>query len=386
MSRPRKLVSVGHSYVVTLNRRLMNEIARIGQGQWEVTAVAPSFVHGDLRPLHLEPDASELCHVEGVPVYLSKRVHVMTYGWRLREILQSGWDLVHSWEEPFILPGAQIAWWTPSQTPIVYFSFQNNSKNYLPPFNWMEQYAMSRAVGWISPAQTVTDALKTRRGYSCRTELIPLGVDVDAFYPSRQMGADTLRTLGWDQDGPPVIGFLGRLVPDKGLPMLMRVMDRLQAPWRALFVGTGPMESEIRNWGERHPGRVQVCTDAKHHQVPKYLNAMDMLAAPSQTMPNWREQFGRMLIEGFACGLPVLGSDSGEIPFVIGDAGLVLGEKDENGWLKAISGLLEEADLRNEWSQKGLQRARTTYAWPIVAQKHLDFFTQLLDSRRHLSN
>ena len=67
---------------------------------------------------------------------------------------------------------------------------------------------------------------------------------------------------------------------------------------------------------------------------------MDILVAPSQTVSNWREQFGRMLIEAFACGVPVIGSDSGEIPYVIQDAGVVVGEKDELGWIAAIAELL----------------------------------------------
>jgi glycosyltransferase involved in cell wall biosynthesis len=331
--------------------------------------------------MHVESDANEIVRLEAVPAYLSQRIHVMSYGCQLKQILASGWDLVHCWEEPYILVGGQIAWWTPQTTPLVYFSFQNHSKHYPPPFNWLEQYAMSRAAGWISPGQTVTETLKHRRGYSLPTRLIPLGVDVNHFYPNSEAGLQIRRSLGWEEQSAPVIGYLGRLVPDKGLDLLMRVLDRLQTPWRALFVGSGPMEATLRTWANSHPDNVRICTTVKHGDVPHYLNAMDILCAPSQTMPHWREQFGRMLVEAFACGVPVIGSDSGEIPYVIQDAGVVVGEKDEQGWLEALSDLLESPSRRAELAEKGLQRAYAVYAWSVVAKQHLEFFTELLDGK-----
>jgi glycosyltransferase involved in cell wall biosynthesis len=404
MSKPRKLLSIGHSYVVALNRRLVNEIARLGKGEWEVTTVAPSFLHGDLRPMHLEADPNEICQLKAVPVYLSQRIHVMTYGWQLKQILQQGWDLVHSWEEPYILAGGQIAWWMPKETPLVYrtaqsrtssyldrflpnrtplvyFSFQSHSKLYPPPFDWIERYSMSRASGWICSGHTVAEALKPRPGYSLPMRLIPLGVDVNHFYPAPDAGLQIRRSLEWEEQGAPVIGYLGRLVPDKGLDLLMQVLDRLQTPWRALFVGTGPMEATLQAWANRHPDRVRICTTVKHDEVPQYLNAMDILCAPSQTMPHWKEQFGRMLVEAFACGVPVVGSDSGEIPYVIQNAGVVVGEKDEQGWVEALSDLLDSPSRREELAAKGLQRAHSVYAWPVIAKQHLEFFTELLDSR-----
>lgn len=379
MPTPRRLLSIGHSYVVALNRRLVNEIARLGQGGWEVTAVAPSFLHGDLRPMPVEIDPNEICRLEAVPTYLSKHIHVMTYGWQLKQILQQSWDLVHCWEEPYILAGGQIAWWTSSKTLLVYRTAQSHSKLYPPPFNWIEHYAMQRASGWICSGQTVADTLKTRQGYSLPMGLIPLGVDVNHFYPNSDAKLQIRRSLGWDESGTPVIGYLGRFVPEKGLDLLMRVLDNLKTPWRVLFIGTGPMETTLRTWANRYPKQVRICTTVKHNDVPQHLNAMDILCAPSQTMPNWREQFGRMLIEAFACGVPVVGSDSGEIPYVIQDAGMVVSETDEQAWIQALSDLLESPSRRAELAERGLHRAHTVYAWPVIAKQYLEFFAELLD-------
>ena len=138
------------------------------------------------------------------------------------------------------------------------------------------------------------------------------------------------------------------------------------------------MESELQAWAKRHGDCVRICTDVTHDFVPAYLNAMTVLCAPSQTMPNWKEQFGRMVVESFASGVPIIGSDSGEIPLVIKDAGLVVGEKDEQGWTQTIGDLLMNPDRCRELANRGLQRARDEFAWPAVAKKYLDFFEQLL--------
>ena len=379
MKKKRKLLSIGHSYVVALNRRLANEMARLGKNEWEVTVVAPTFMRGDLRPIKLEVDAQDICPVEPVPVYFSERIHVMFYGWRLHEILQQNWDLIHCWEEPYIFAGGQIAWWKKENTPIIYSTFQNKSKQYFPPFNLIEQYTMNQSRGWIAFGKTIVEVLKDRPGYSLPMRSIPPGVDINHFYPSSESKQAVRRSLEWSESEVPVIGYLGRFVPEKGLDLLMGVLDELTTPWRALFVGTGSMESTLKLWAERYPDQVRICTDVKHNEVPQYLNAMDMLVAPSQTMPNWREQFGRMLIEAFACGIPVIGSDSGEIPYVLENAGIVVGEKDESGWISAISDLLENSSRRQSLGQTGLEKAHALYSWSSVAQQHLDFFDALLN-------
>lgn len=379
MRATRRLISIAHSYCVALNRRLADEMERQGNGRWEVTAVAPRFFHGDLRPVPLETRRGEQCRVEAVPARWTNRIHLMHYGRRLRRILSESWDLVHCWEEPFVVAGGQVGWWTRKRTPLVYATFQNLPKRYPAPFAWIERYAMNRAAGWIPFGHTVDDTLSERKLYADRPRrIIPLGVDTDHFRPCPAARARIHLRLGWAEPGPPVVGVLGRFVREKGLEMLMRALDRARSPWRALFVGAGPLETALRDWGNGHGDRVRVVTGVRHHDVPAYLNAMDVLCAPSQTTSAWREQLGRMLIEAFACGLPVIGSDSGEIPYVVGDAGMVLGERDETAWTSGLSELLESPARRAELRSSGLHRARTVYSWPVVARQHLEFFSDLL--------
>ncbi len=124
---------------------------------------------------------------------------------------------------------------------------------------------------------------------------------------------------------------------------------------------------------------MKIVTTVAHGDVPAYVNAMDLLAAPSQTGRNWREQFGRMLIEAFACGVPVVASDSGEIPYVVGDAGRIVSESDQAAWVASLSHLLESPAERQQMGRMGRERALAHFTWPLIAPGHLDIFDALLD-------
>jgi glycosyltransferase involved in cell wall biosynthesis len=378
----RRLLTIGHSYCVGLNRRLPNEIARVGD--WDVTAVGPARFRGDFNWHTLEPAADEACTVVPVPVRFGRRVHVMLYGRELSSLLAEPWDLVHCWEEPYVAAAAQIARRMAANVPLVLVTAQNIAKRYPPPFNWFERYSMSRANGVIAFGRTAAEVVAARGLNGVTPEnvaVVPLGVDLTRFKPDEVRRAATLAGLGWS-DGVPVVGFLGRLVPEKGIEWLTTVLDRVTTPWRALVVGSGPLEKMVSSWGSRYADRVRVVTTAQHHEVPAYLNTMDVLCAPSQTTPRWREQFGRMLIEAFASGVAVVASTSGEIPYVVADAGLLVAEDDLAGWQHAVEMLTTERARRCELVRRGRERAESVYGWPVVARQHLDFFERVMAGRR----
>ena len=377
-TRRRRLLTIGHSYCVSVNRRLAHELA--STGEWDVTAAAPARFRGDFGWHVLQTQPDEPCAVTGVPAHFTRPVHLMLYGRQLSNLLRQPWDLVHCWEEPYIVAAAQVAQRTPARVPLVFATFQNIAKQYPPPFSWIERRAMDRADGLVAFGRTVFDVLVGRGFARNRTRVIPPGVDTRRFFRDAAARDNVRAELGW-QDDTPVVGFLGRFVPEKGVELLTEVLDSIDAPWRALFIGSGKLERRLRGWAQRHPGRVAINTTVSHDDVPRWLNGMDLLCAPSQTTTRWREQFGRMLIEAFACGLPVIASDSGEIPHVVGDAGLIVPERDVVAWRRTIRQLLTDPAIRREFGDRGRQRATSTYDWPIVARQHSQFFNQIIEGR-----
>jgi glycosyltransferase involved in cell wall biosynthesis len=382
MARRRRLLTVGHSYVIPLNRRLAHELARVGERGWDVTCVSPSAYHADLGLARFRALPDEPCTTLAVPAYGTRSAHLFAYSPELRGLLRQGFDAVYSWEEPYVVSGFQLARWTPEKAVFTFLTLQNIRKRYPPPFSWFERASLARSDGWFYCGHSIHRAQHDKPGYAERpSRLGPLGVDLAVFRPDPAARLESRRRLGWAAAGPPVLGFVGRFVAEKGLGVLMQALDAASEPWRALFIGGGPMEEELRRWAEPKGARVKIVR-LEHHEVPAYVNALDLLCAPSETARHWAEQFGRMLIEAFACAVPVVGSDSGEIPFVIGDAGVVVREGDVRAWTKAIDELLGSAERRAELGARGLERARSVYAWPVVARAYLDFFEELCEKRR----
>jgi len=373
-----RLLTIAHSYVVANNRRLAHEMAVQGSGRWEVTAIGPARLVGDLREVALEPIAGEACATHALHVRLGRLPHLRRYERELRAHLAGPWDVVHIWEEPYVAACAQVVAAAPARARVVPATFQNIVKSYPPPFGYFERRVMGRASGWIAFGETAREAQASKPLYAARpSRVIPPGVDVIRFRPDAAVRGALRARLGWHDDVP-IVGFLGRFVAAKGIDVLMRALEGVVRPWRALFVGGGSMASDLSAFAALHPGRVRVLTDVAHDEVPGHLNAMDVLCAPSQTTSRWREQFGRMLIEAMACGVPVVASRSGEIPHVVGDAGLLVDEADVPGWTDAIDRLLGDPMGRSDLSARGLARAHERYAWPVVARAHLAFFEEVL--------
>lgn len=370
----RRLLTIAHSYCVSVNRRLADELGRTGD--WDVTAVGPSKFRGDFAWHTLSPDPREHCRTIAVPVRFARRVHLMTYGAELASLLREPWDLVHCWEEPYVASAAQIAAHVRPDVPLVLATFQNISKRYPPPFSWFERYSLRRANGVIAFGRTVLDTVSPRLPSGMKTAVISPGVDTTRFAPDRSAGNCVRETLGWTGDTP-VIGFLGRLVPEKGIAVLTAALDRLAGPWRALIVGTGPLERELRTWAGTYGTRVAIVSSVTHDDVPRWLNAMDILCAPSLTTPRWREQFGRMLIEAFACGVPVVASDSGEIPYVVGNAGVIVSEGNIADWASTLARLIADAGFRADLGRRGRERAEAVFDWSVVARQHSAFFEEV---------
>ena len=113
-----------------------------------------------------------------------------------------------------------------------------------------------------------------------------------------------------------VVGFCGRLVREKGIDLLIDAVSALPEEYSLLLVGGGrELPALLRRAAERGTGeRIRAVGHVPLKQVPGLLCAMNMLVLPSRPMPEWEEQYGRVLPQAMLCGVPVIGSSSGAIP------------------------------------------------------------------------
>jgi glycosyltransferase involved in cell wall biosynthesis len=177
-----------------------------------------------------------------------------------------------------------------------------------------------------------------------------------------------------------VVGFLGRFVPEKGIPLLLEALRKATAPWRALFVGGGPLQNDLERFALEYPGRVHVANGVAHDEVPAWLSAMTLLCAPSQTTPGWREQFGRMLIEAMACGVPVVGTAAGGLPEVVeeGVCGFLRPVGDVEGMAEAALGLLEDEERWRRFSAEARRRAVEVFPAGEIVPRYRKLYEETL--------
>jgi glycosyltransferase involved in cell wall biosynthesis len=302
--------------------------------------------------------------------------HTFYYKGLSRVISRERWDLVHIDDEPynfatFRASAACVA----SNTKFVFTTWQNMIKSYPPPFNYFERKTFTAAAGATPGNREALDVLRSR-GFSGPAAVVPHhGVDTNCF---RKLDATALRRelhLG----SRFVIGFVGRMVYQKGVDILVRALARLTPECLLLLIGQGPAVGELqailRDLGLSD--RVRWLPWLATTELPLYMNALDVLVLPSRTVRTAKEQFGRVLAEAMACETCVVGSDSGEIPRVIGDAGLIFREGDEISLAACLHRLSADVRLRQALGQRGRERVVENFSDRRVAEGLASFYRRV---------
>lgn len=171
-----------------------------------------------------------------------------------------------------------------------------------------------------------------------------------------------------------MIGFVGRLIPEKGVILLLEALSQLMdIEWRVLILGSGPLENEIcGKWQQILGDRLIHRKAVPHADVPAYMRALDIFVLPSYTTLYWKEQFGLVLAEAMLCGVVCVGSSSGAIPGVMGPGGLVFQENNVADLMCALERLLVDVDLRKSLAQVAQQFAQENYTLTSVAKRYLE--------------
>ncbi len=332
--------------------------------RWREAGVDVDAVEDDLFPV-----------IKTRPL-LSKHIQLFAYDPRpiisaLRRHRPQLIDLNH---EPYSIACAEVLtlckWFAP-RALITIQTCQNIFHQYPLPFRWLERRAFRRASTASICSDTVRDVLLAK-GFAKPVGVIPFGVDVDSFSPARGT-----RAAG----EPSTIGFVGRMLPGKGLTILGKALAQLRSEkWKAIVVGDGPEREEFESIlrADSLLDRVRFTGAVSFDQVPALYHQMDLLVVPTETTDRIREQFGRVIVEAMASGLPVIGSTCGAIPEVIADAGLVFAEGDVTDLANAIKRMSSDAALREQCANRGRARVEENYSWECVARQTYEFFRQTL--------
>ncbi len=288
----------------------------------------------------MEVDATpdDLFPVRTASSHFSKHIQLFAYDPRpiVKALREHRPHLIDMGHEPYSIAGAEILtlcrWFAP-KVPIVMQTNQNILHNYPFPFSWLEQRAFKRVAAAYACSETVVEVLRAK-GFDKPAPIVTFGVDTEAF---RLPEANEKRA-----EGPLTIGFIGRMLPGKGLNVLADALKQLASEdWRLLVVGEGSeregFEQRLSAYGIRDRATFTGAIDFA--LVPDYFHKLDVMVIPTETTKRIREQFGRVIVEAMASGVPVIGSTCGAIPEVIGDAGLVFteGDPDRAGSLSATN-------------------------------------------------
>ncbi|MBI4697844.1 MAG: glycosyltransferase [Nitrospirae bacterium] len=214
--------------------------------------------------------------------------------------------------------------------------------------------------------------------------VIPMGIDITKFRPDEGLRAKMRRRLNIPENEKVVL-FTGRLVWEKGIYDLLYAAKLIcldknlkDFPVRFVVTGNGPEASGVK---ERviELGMSNIFTfieSCPYHEMPDMFNMADVFVLPSISTRTWKEQFGMVLIEAMACGLPVISTLSGSIPEVVGDAGLLTQPNDPEDLCRAIKRLLEDNEIRKVLGKKGRDRAVSEFDSREISKKFANVFDE----------
>lgn len=389
-----RILIASHTYIVDLNCEKYRTLAQLAP-DLEVTVVVPKrWRPGGVQNRIVETRPWQDGRFRVVPIsnFSQNNQGLLMFGADLVKLL---WDF-----RPHVIQveqGAKGLAYTEMITlnrllglraKMLFFTWWNLPYELKFPVSALEAYNLRGTAGIIAGNQDGANILRDR-GYQGPIRVMPqLGVDETRFRPQPQPELATQLGLAEDEF---VIGFVGRFVEEKGLRTLMTALGQLKdhpQAWKCLLLGRGPLREALQQQAEQLGigDRLRWVESVPHDDVPRYINLMSTLILPSETTyqfktltsVGWKEQFGHVLIEAMACQVPVIGSNSGEIPHVIGDTGLIFPEGHPGKLATCIRTLMESPTTQTDLSKRGYDRAMAKYTNRALAQQVLDFYQELV--------
>ncbi len=353
-----RILMVSKACVVGQYQTKLEELARLPD--IELTVVVPPFWRDERGIIPLERSHTSGYALLVEAMRFNGQFHFHYYPTLPRIIDRVRPAIVHIDEEPYNLAtflALRAARRGGAQT--LFFTWQNLLRRYPLPFAWIESYVLRHA-DYALAGNAEAVAVLRAKGYRGSVSVIPqFGVDPNFFAPAA--GGEPRQTF--------TIGYLGRLVEEKGIDLLLRAAAGLLGNWQVQLLGNGPAKEQLQSLARELGIASRVLFDVvrSSDQVPARYRQLDVLVLAARTRPNWKEQFGRVLIEAMACEIPVVASDCGEIPNVLGDAGLLFPEGAVAALRAQLETLQRDPARRRELGQRGRARVLAHFTQARIA-------------------
>lgn len=383
-----KVLVISHTYISPINREKWKVLAQ-RHSDITLTVVFPTqwpsclFLH-DVAAENLTAQNSINCSFHALPARGTG--NEVRYVYQIKQLLQllkvCRADLIHVEQGATALSFAQAILLTKFLRLKTKFTFFTWINWYIKPtlghlifWRLVEKLNISHSAGAFAGNQEAAKILH-EKGLSRPIEVLPqLGVDLNVFYPAETEEEKQIFH----------IGFVGRLVEEKGIFLLLQAFAYHAAnnpTWRLIFAGKGPayerLMQEIKKLGLDN--RVSIIDSIPHHKIADLMRTLDILVLPSFDTPTWKEQFGHVLIEAMACKVAIIGSNAGEIPNVIQSAGLVFQQKNFIDLTQKLEQLMSNTQLRESLALAGFQRAQQCYTHEAIADATYSFWKKIINS------
>lgn len=376
-----KVLMISKALVVGAYQRKLEEIAHHADIDLSVV-VPPAWGESRLERVHLQ--GYELLVS---PIRFNGDFHLHYYPKLGRIMRQIKPDVVHIDEEPYnfaTFHAMRLARKHRAKTLV--FSWQNIKRRYPPPFSWLERYVLRRTDALLVGNEEA-EAVWQAKGYRGPLYQIPqFGIDPEIFYRRQHVkrvsrpSVILQRSARRPSQPALTIGYVGRMVSEKGVDLLLQAVAKLDGPWNLKLLGSGPDRARLEKMAQwlGVAGRVTFDEQMPSTHIPNYLSSLDVLVLPSLSRPNWKEQFGRVLIEAMACEVITVGAKSGAIPEVMGEAGLLFEEGNTEELQNQLQRLLDDVPLRDSLREKGLQRVKDNYTHAAIAAHTVEVYRTLV--------
>ena len=379
-----RVLSISHSAVNRASGRTRYETLVDLRDDITLTLVAPGRWKEYGKAMRLDPHSGPMdFRVEwirfpslpGVGWYLH---HYPRLGRLLKELRP---DVIHLWEEPWSVVGLQAIRLRNQILPdaaVMLETDQNILRKLPPPFEQIRRYAL-RQTDLLIGRQDESLRVARACGFAGPTAIVEYGVASGIFAPQDRAAA----RAALDVDGF-TLGYVGRIVREKGLHDVLDAMAACRVPVTLLVLGSGPdrdaLQARAAELGLTE--RVRLLDPRPPAEVARLMNALDALVLMSRTAATWKEQFGRVIMEAHACGVPVIGSDSGSIPGVVADGGWIIPEGDATALARLLERLAETPGEVARAGAAGRTQAATRFSVATVANALADAYVAAAAARR----